>query len=370
MQHQEIEWYKKTQFYIIVINSFVKFGITNNWQKREKTYKREFENQSIIFIKSFDFSNRWQAELIEQVVKWRLKKWIINGRHEYTGLPINIVLKCVTETIKELQPEFQKHEYIHKRGIERWDFYRQIAQIFFKKIKFEEKDRIMNNTPNEKIELPLIEFYCNSYSENLCGKSAFGIVLTHKEHKKSLQKAYKFTTSNRIELLGIIYGLKSLKKKSEVTIFTKLEYIINPFQNGWINNWIENGWNSGNKPIANSDLWKELYELANWHQIKFVYANEEQLIDCKKLVKNALKYESLNTDEYFEKNYKNQSLTDSKKLKIKKIGDLCRKCNTPVVKQIPKHKKVKNNQSYYFEYYLICPNCKVMYMIEEAKKML
>lgn len=371
---QNINWNKKTILYVFAINSFVKFGITNNWKKREKIYYKDFENQPPIFIKSFDFPNRWQAELIEQVVKWRLKKWIVYGRHEYTELPVNIVLKCIYETIKELEIEFDRHKYIHRRGNERWDFYRQIAQIFFKEIKFDEKKEIMHNTNDENIELPNVELIINSYSENLLGKSAYAVILTYKEYEKKLLKAYKFTTANRIELLGIIHGINSLKKKSKVTIYTKMKYIINPFENKWINNWVENNWHSGNRPIANADLWKEFLKLFNFHEVEFVHADKNTLTKYKNLVKDVLQNEELNIDENFEKKYdKNDNgehLTVYSTKKIKNEGDLCRKCQTPVVKKIPKHKKMKNNQSYYYEYYLVCPNCKKRHMVNDAKIML
>lgn len=53
--------------------------------------------------------------------------------------------------------------------------------------------------------------------------------------------------------------------------------------------------------------------------------------------------------------------------KIEKEGDSCRKCNTPVIKRISKGKKRKAKQNYYYKYYLLCPNCQTMYMVESAK---
>ncbi|MFT6338147.1 MAG: ribonuclease HI [Halioglobus sp.] len=47
-------------------------------------------------------------------------------------------------------------------------------------------------------------------------------------------------------------------------------------------------------------------------------------------------------------------------------GDECRKCGTSLIKRVPKKRKVRNNN--YFEYYLLCPNCNCMYMIESAKR--
>lgn len=84
------------------------------------------------FIKKVDFENRWQAELIEQVMKWRLRRWVAHGRHEWIELPLQAVLDCLNQTIGELSQEYAKHEYIHKNGNNRWDFYKQIAAYYFK----------------------------------------------------------------------------------------------------------------------------------------------------------------------------------------------------------------------------------------------
>jgi len=54
---------------------------------------------------------------------------------------------------------------------------------------------------------------------------------------------------------------------------------------------------------------------------------------------------------------------------IKNEGDECRKCNTPVIKKMNTKRKIKRNQSYYFEYFLLCPGCKTVYQVEAAKKL-
>lgn len=56
-----------------------------------------------------------------------------------------------------------------------------------------------------------------------------------------------------------------------------------------------------------------------------------------------------------------------KKRSIKHAGEACRKCFTPVVRREPKHKRFKPDQWYYFKWYLVCPTCGVMYMVDEAK---
>jgi len=56
--------------------------------------------------------------------------------------------------------------------------------------------------------------------------------------------------------------------------------------------------------------------------------------------------------------------------KITKPGQLCRKCDAPVAKTIPRRRRRKPNSKYYFEWYLKCPNvdCKTIYMVESAKR--
>lgn len=131
MKTELINWNKPTAFYVLTVNSFVKFGITSNWDRRMKMYDKELSSSDYTIIKRIEFDTRWQAELIEQIVKWRLRRWAVNGRHEWIELPVQPVLDCINQSVQEIEPEFDKHEYIHKNGKERWGFYKQIAQIYF-----------------------------------------------------------------------------------------------------------------------------------------------------------------------------------------------------------------------------------------------
>ena len=55
------------------------------------------------------------------------------------------------------------------------------------------------------------------------------------------------------------------------------------------------------------------------------------------------------------------------KRKILNEGDLCRRCETPVVFKESKFTPKKLSKPYYFNAYCYCPGCKAMYMIEESK---
>lgn len=75
------------------------------------------------------------------------------------------------------------------------------------------------------------------------------------------------TTNNRMELKAALEGLKALKKSCDVTIFSDSQYVVKGMS-AWIKNWLKSGFkNARNQPIANADLWQELYNTSKLHQV-------------------------------------------------------------------------------------------------------
>ena len=129
----ETDWYAETYFYILDINGNVKFGITSNWTRRMKAYRKEIGDLKLKVLKQDLHDKRWKAELLEQIIKWRLRPWVFEGRHEWIDAPIQMIFDCYIETRDTIVPEIRKYEYIHKKGNDRWAFYRQIADMLFYK---------------------------------------------------------------------------------------------------------------------------------------------------------------------------------------------------------------------------------------------
>ena len=66
------------------------------------------------------------------------------------------------------------------------------------------------------------------------------------------------TTNNRMELTAVIEGLKALKRKVPVEVYTDSMYVRDGITK-WIANWKKNGWRTAShKPVKNKDLWKQL----------------------------------------------------------------------------------------------------------------
>ena len=82
----------------------------------------------------------------------------------------------------------------------------------------------------------------------------------------------KHTTNNRMELLGVIRALQALNKPCQVTIYSDSKYVVDAFNQHWVDNWLKKNWvKSDKKPVKNVDLWKTLLEAKAPHQVQFVW---------------------------------------------------------------------------------------------------
>ncbi|MEQ1734094.1 MAG: ribonuclease HI [Bacteroidia bacterium] len=229
---------------------------------------------------------------------------------------------------------------------------------------------------------PEVNIYTDGGAEPNPGKGGFGIIMTYKGHKKEFSQGYLLTTNNRMELMGVIFGLEQLKKTSVVNIYSDSKYVVDGISKGWAERWKSKNWfRTGTAKAINYDLWARLLELISKHQsVTFNWIkghdghNENER--CDQLASIALNGNELLEDFGYEKTDETtSSLGDSQQenhpqntSKILNEGDICRKCSTPVIKKHPKKKSLNPNQEYFFEYYLFCPNCKTMYMVEAAKR--
>ncbi len=124
---------KPAIFYFLAVDSHIKFGITTLWDRRAKDYQKSLGDFAAKPFKTEAYDHRWQAELVEQVLKWRLWDFITHGEHEWVEhLPIDTILHVYRETRDQLLPDMERHRHIHTRGEDRWGYYKQIAQYQFK----------------------------------------------------------------------------------------------------------------------------------------------------------------------------------------------------------------------------------------------
>lgn len=107
------------------------------------------------------------------------------------------------------------------------------------------------------------------------GPGGYGAVLTYtdgsgKLYQKEISAGYKKTTNNRMELLAAIRSLQQLNRPCRVDLYSDSKYLVDAFNQKWIYGWMKKGWKkSDGKPVKNIDLWKELLEAMQQHEVVF-----------------------------------------------------------------------------------------------------
>jgi ribonuclease HI len=114
-----------------------------------------------------------------------------------------------------------------------------------------------------------IEIYADGACRGNPGPGGFGVIVKRGDEIKELNGSESQTTNNRMEVMGVIMGLKEVKSPSEVLLVSDSQYLVKAMTE-WIHDWQKRGWmTSGKKPVKNRDLWEELIKLAGPHKIKW-----------------------------------------------------------------------------------------------------
>ena len=115
-----------------------------------------------------------------------------------------------------------------------------------------------------------VEIYTDGACSGNPGPGGYCAILIYNGIEKIISGSELETTNNRMELLGVIKGLEALKEKCHVELYSDSQYVVDAFNQGWINSWQLSGWRTANKKeVKNSDLWSKLLEYTNYHEVVF-----------------------------------------------------------------------------------------------------
>ncbi|MDD2417413.1 MAG: ribonuclease HI [Oscillospiraceae bacterium] len=117
-----------------------------------------------------------------------------------------------------------------------------------------------------------VELFTDGACSGNPGPGGWGAILRFNECEKEISGGQPKTTNNRMELTAVIQGLSALKEPCEVTLTSDSKYVIDSIQKGWARSWKRNGWRKADKkPALNADLWEQLLQLLDIHDIKLVW---------------------------------------------------------------------------------------------------
>ncbi len=115
----------------------------------------------------------------------------------------------------------------------------------------------------------IVEIFTDGACKGNPGPGGWGALLIFNGKEKSLYGGDKETTNNRMELTAAIEGLAALKRSCMVELTTDSQYLRKGILE-WMENWKRKGWKTAaGKAVKNVDLWKQLDDLQQKHQIQW-----------------------------------------------------------------------------------------------------
>lgn len=141
-----------------------------------------------------------------------------------------------------------------------------------------EEKQSLTEEVSETMKRQQVRIYTDGAARgNPDGPGGYGTVLEFVDtkgelHMKEFSCGYKKTTNNRMELMAAIVGLEALNKPCDVELYSDSKYLVDAFNQHWIDSWLKKGWKRGkNEPVKNIDLWKRLLKAKEQHRVTFIW---------------------------------------------------------------------------------------------------
>lgn len=117
--------------------------------------------------------------------------------------------------------------------------------------------------------MKVVEIFTDGACRGNPGPGGWGVLLRYDGVEKERFGGAENTTNNRMELTAAIEGLRSLSRPCKVRLTTDSVYVKNGVTT-WLDGWKKKGWKTAaRKPVKNIDLWQQLDEQNQRHQIEW-----------------------------------------------------------------------------------------------------
>ncbi len=139
------------------------------------------------------------------------------------------------------------------------------------------------------------------------GPGGYGVVILRPDgEKRELNGGYRWTTNNRMELMGGIMALEALNSDAPIMLCSDSRYMVDAVNKQWVYSWRRRGWKKANgAPARNVDLWKRLLAQLEAKNVVLTWvkghAGNRWNERCDQLVHEAIDKGDLAIDVAYEK---------------------------------------------------------------------
>jgi len=186
------------------------------------------------------------------LAKWRRNGWKTSGKKEVKNQDLWQVLQ------EELERHHVTWHWVKGHAGNRWN----------------ERADVLASKAIPKQPLPVDDpkavhlFTAAAYS----GKKKMGgwaVMLIFEGQEKVLSGHVARSSANRMHLVGAVAGLRELKRRMRVHVYTASDYLKDG-ATAWMTGWKGRGWRTrDDRPVAHQDLWRALDGLLDRHQVQW-----------------------------------------------------------------------------------------------------
>lgn len=119
-------------------------------------------------------------------------------------------------------------------------------------------------------KLPKVDIWSDGACTGNPGPGGWAAILRSGRHEKVLTGGEHETTNNRMEITAALQGLRALKTRSQVTIYTDSTYLLQGATK-WMPNWKARGWKRKGGKLLNVDLWQAMDQELARHEVSWVW---------------------------------------------------------------------------------------------------
>jgi ribonuclease HI len=122
--------------------------------------------------------------------------------------------------------------------------------------------------PEQSGDFPSVTIYTDGGCEPNPGPGGWAALLRYAANERVLTGSEPHTTNNRMELTAATRALQALKRPCRVDLYTDSEYLRRGITE-WLPSWRRRNWRRKSGELANVDLWQELDQAVQPHQISW-----------------------------------------------------------------------------------------------------
>jgi ribonuclease HI len=166
------------------------------------------------------------------------------------------------------------------------------------------------------------------------GRGGYGVLLLCYGHRKELSGAAT-ASSNQMDIVAAIEGLKALKCRCVVTLYNTNTYLIDSMAKCLVERWRARGWINNGKHTPHAELWDELLSLRSHHEVTFAWCRFSQAhleyARCDQLAHDAISSLASSSSAANSARTGNRELACDSDLNNDSRPRCCSNCGAPMV---------------------------------------